>query len=257
MELNMVSYLGVPIRWPDGEVFGTFCVLDNKRNEYSTDQRQLVERLAELVENDLKTLQDMTDRLTQAELRAKEIRHRITNQFNMLVSYIDLHVGFGSQEPLSIVKSMRARIETLATIHRQMSALQSSSRASLLGYLSEIATLLVSSAPFDVSVTVHGDDLLVDEETLVPLVSIVNELVTNSVKHAFHGVPHPSVELTSRREGERFCVEYSDNGRWTDPPPATGSGLGEMIIEGLASQLSASIERDGYDARICFPMPQY
>ena len=33
--LGMISYLGVPIHWPDGEMFGTICVYDNKRNEYS------------------------------------------------------------------------------------------------------------------------------------------------------------------------------------------------------------------------------
>src|ERR1700730_14239782 len=35
IKLGMISYLGFPIRWPDGEIFGTICVLDNKRNEYS------------------------------------------------------------------------------------------------------------------------------------------------------------------------------------------------------------------------------
>ncbi len=40
--LNMISYYGVPITWPDGEVFGTFCVLDDKENEYSSDYRQLI-----------------------------------------------------------------------------------------------------------------------------------------------------------------------------------------------------------------------
>ena len=34
VKLGMISYLGVPIVWPDGEVFGTICVLDKKPNEY-------------------------------------------------------------------------------------------------------------------------------------------------------------------------------------------------------------------------------
>lgn len=33
--LGMISYLGVPIAWPDGEIFGTICVFDNRPNEYS------------------------------------------------------------------------------------------------------------------------------------------------------------------------------------------------------------------------------
>src|SRR5690349_11331047 len=35
VRLGMISYLGVPIRWPDGRIFGTICVGDNKRNESS------------------------------------------------------------------------------------------------------------------------------------------------------------------------------------------------------------------------------
>ena len=34
VKLNMISYYGVPIRWPDGEIFGTLCVLDSKENHY-------------------------------------------------------------------------------------------------------------------------------------------------------------------------------------------------------------------------------
>ncbi|MFW6232019.1 MAG: GAF domain-containing protein, partial [Spirochaetota bacterium] len=99
VELDMYSYLGVPIRWPDGEVFGTFCVLDRQRNEYDDDQRQLVRRLADLVENDLKTIAETNDVLGKAELEAREIRHRIKNQFNLLISYIDLDAEMGSAGP--------------------------------------------------------------------------------------------------------------------------------------------------------------
>ena len=40
-ELGMISYLGFPIAWPDGHIFGTICVLDNRRNEYSEPYRKL------------------------------------------------------------------------------------------------------------------------------------------------------------------------------------------------------------------------
>ena len=43
IKLGMISYLGMPISWPDGEIFGTICVLDNNPNEYSELYRKLVE----------------------------------------------------------------------------------------------------------------------------------------------------------------------------------------------------------------------
>ena len=44
IKLGMISYLGVPIVWPNGEVFGTICVLDKKPNEYSELCRKLLQQ---------------------------------------------------------------------------------------------------------------------------------------------------------------------------------------------------------------------
>ncbi|MBS3819786.1 PAS domain S-box protein [bacterium] len=54
IELGMVSYLGFPLEWPDGEVFGTICVLDSQKNEYSGLYRELMEQFKENVEAHLK-----------------------------------------------------------------------------------------------------------------------------------------------------------------------------------------------------------
>ncbi|MFW5783042.1 MAG: sensor histidine kinase [Spirochaetota bacterium] len=256
VELDMYSYLGVPIRWPDGEVFGTFCVLDRQRNEYDDDQRQLVRRLADLVENDLKTIAETNDVLGKAELEAREIRHRIKNQFNLLISYIDLDAEMGSAGPdgRSIAEALKRRIKTLATVHEQMSYLPSGSTVPLLAYLREIVTLLVSSAPFEIEVTARGAEVFVDERTLIPIASIVNELVTNSVKHAFEGVSRPALVVDVQYRGDRVCIEYCDNGTRTDADGTDDRvGLGEMIIRSLVAQLSGTLERDGFVSRICVP----
>jgi two-component sensor histidine kinase len=254
--LSMYSYLGVPVRWPDGEVFGTFCVLDSKRNEYGDDQRQLIRRLAELVENDLRNLVDMSDRLAQAELKEKEIRHRIKNQFNLLISYIDLHSQHGSQsqEPDSVVNMIRRRIDTLAKTHQRMSVLAPGSKPSLLRYLHDVVPLLVSSAPVEINVDIDGDEVFLDEEKLVPIASIINELVTNSIKHAFGEVAEPTVMIRVHRDTEQACIDYGDNGSASGEGTEEGPGLGRLIIEGLVAQLSATLEQDGFDYRICIPI---
>jgi signal transduction histidine kinase len=53
VELNMISYLGLPIVWPDSEVFGTICILDNKENHYNNQHVKLVELLRDSIEKDL------------------------------------------------------------------------------------------------------------------------------------------------------------------------------------------------------------
>jgi GAF domain-containing protein len=78
IDLNMISYLGVPINWPDGECFGTVCVLDNKENHYNQDFLDLITQIKQHIELDLKIL------LSNAEL--KEL-NEIKTKFMSLISH--------------------------------------------------------------------------------------------------------------------------------------------------------------------------
>jgi hypothetical protein len=55
-QTGMISYLGFPIAWPDGHIFGTICVLDDKRNDYAEPQRKLLLQCRDLLQTDLKLL---------------------------------------------------------------------------------------------------------------------------------------------------------------------------------------------------------
>ncbi|MCD4784949.1 MAG: GAF domain-containing protein [Candidatus Eremiobacteraeota bacterium] len=56
IKLGMFSYLGFPLLWPNGEVFGTICVLDSKENHYNKAYEDLILQFKELVESHLKLL---------------------------------------------------------------------------------------------------------------------------------------------------------------------------------------------------------
>ena len=63
IKLGMISYLGFPLLWPDGEVFGTICVLDSKENKYEKRYEKLMVRFKELVEAHLALLyKNLADR---------------------------------------------------------------------------------------------------------------------------------------------------------------------------------------------------
>lgn len=53
IQLGMISYLGLPLFWPDGEVFGTICVLDRKENAYSPQIKELIALFRGVVEDQL------------------------------------------------------------------------------------------------------------------------------------------------------------------------------------------------------------
>ncbi len=84
VKLNMISYLGFPILLPDGKPFGTICVLDNKRNEYSENTEKLMMKFCSLIESHLEiiymneTLGDKNKRLTDYLMELQALRGIVT-----------------------------------------------------------------------------------------------------------------------------------------------------------------------------------
>jgi PAS domain S-box-containing protein len=62
---GMISYLGVPIAWPNGRIFGTICVRDNKRNEYSEAYLKLLLHFRDMLQADLKSHAEIEERETK------------------------------------------------------------------------------------------------------------------------------------------------------------------------------------------------
>src|SRR5246127_5386623 len=83
IKLGMISYLGVPIVWPDGEVFGTICVLDKKPNEYSELYRKLLLQWRDVLQADLRSLATL-----QRELEASEAKIRRLVDANIIGIFI-------------------------------------------------------------------------------------------------------------------------------------------------------------------------
>ncbi len=77
--VDMISYLGVPIRWPDGEIFGSFCVLDNKENSYSDMFREYLTSIRDSVEKDL----DILYKAVEIEKKIEELKdaHKVKEKF--------------------------------------------------------------------------------------------------------------------------------------------------------------------------------
>lgn len=57
IKLGMISYMGVPVAWPNGDIFGTICVLDDRRNEYGELFRKFLFQCRDVLQADLKSLQ--------------------------------------------------------------------------------------------------------------------------------------------------------------------------------------------------------
>ena len=87
IKLGMISYLGFPVTWPDGQIFGTICVLDKKENSYSELYRKFVLQCRDVLQADLRTLARLSGELTRSEAYLEEAqRLSHTGSFGWRVS---------------------------------------------------------------------------------------------------------------------------------------------------------------------------
>jgi formate hydrogenlyase transcriptional activator len=84
LKLGMISYLGFPIAWPDGQIFGTICILDNKKNEYGELYRRLLLQCRDVLQTDLRWLAELGGELTTQKAHFDELFARVPEAIVLL-----------------------------------------------------------------------------------------------------------------------------------------------------------------------------
>jgi hypothetical protein len=110
IKLGMISYMGFPLAWPNGDIFGTICVLDSRRNEYGELYRKFLLQCRDVLQGDLKSLQARTDLELEvlertAELRRSEVYLTEAQRLSRTGSFgwnVDSGAVFWSDESLRI-----------------------------------------------------------------------------------------------------------------------------------------------------------
>ena len=125
MGVGMVSYLGYPISWPDGRIFGTICVLDSKTNHYSDLYQEMLMQCRDVLEADLVTLARLGGALEELQEELKQERDRLRlllNITNSMMSKLDLGhlVAALSKDLASLAKSDLCALMLPDSDHEQL-----------------------------------------------------------------------------------------------------------------------------------------
>jgi two-component sensor histidine kinase len=139
------------------------------------------------------------------------------------------------------------RIQAMAQLHQQLYKTNDFGRIDLAAYLHELTDSLSSfHSGSPVTIEVVAVPLRCDLDMAMPLGLVANELVTNSLKHAYPDGRQGIIRLCLRQETETVVFEVSDDGIGSTGDGRAG-GLGNLLVEALAQQLGASltIERTG------------
>lgn len=250
VKLQMISYFGVPIRWRDGEVFGTICVLDRKEHPYSPVYRELVYHFCDMIETDLQTLltyQQLQQHAIVKELQLREIHHRVKNHFNLLLSSLNLHSVYSSPGNTleGILVDIRSRISAIALIHDKLYQSKDIEQISLREYLQDLGKQIISNCThYRVAYHCEGDEIIVSPKVSVPCGLLVSEWISNSLKYAFTTTETPEIKVKIvRLSSGEVTLSYHDNGIGLPEPfdiEQTNS-LGMILIRHLTTQLSGTL----------------
>jgi two-component sensor histidine kinase len=127
--------------------------------------------------------------LQEKELLLKEVHHRVKNNLQIISSLLDLSIsGIKDHQPVNILQEARSRIHTMALIHSQLYGSDSFERINMEKYaLNMIDHLSQVYAEKRISVTpfISAAETYLSVTQAIPCAIILNELVSNSFKHAF------------------------------------------------------------------------
>jgi two-component sensor histidine kinase len=182
-----------------------------------------------------------------------EAHHRIANSLTAISSLVQhqaLRLTAGGEPlPASAVRQLlfdvRARVDAVARLHRQLSDASPNEPVDLGAYLHQVSHELVSSLAQPGTMTLHFDCELgcrVAPERALHLGLIAVELVTNSLKYAHPSGVAGSISIRCYRHARRMAIDISDDGvglpEGFDPK---GSGSGLKLVRSLVDQVGGTI----------------
>jgi len=204
-------------------------------------------RLRDLEQN--RALQEEKEKLELANARIrvliKEIHHRVKNNLQVIASLLRLQGSTIEDHDLQqVFDQSQSRVTSMALIHEKLYKGDDLAQLDLALYLKELFAELVDLNSVSGTIryrTTIEPGLQLDLNTMVPLGLILNELITNSFKHAFKGREAGLIDLNIHRvEQGEIDLLYADNGIGMDTRKSVQDGptLGVTLIEGLVEQLN-------------------
>lgn len=262
-ELGMRFYAGAPLRTADDATpLGTLCVLDTRPRELTEGQRAGLAALGRQVMTQLElrralaaeaeahaSLEAQNEAITAALASERvlklEIDHRVKNSLQLVGSLLQMQAQRADNpEVRSALQSARGRVTAISSIHGALNRVSKTDTVLLPEYAGQLIQELRGQAPPHVTIELDADPIEMPTSLASPFAILINEFVTNSLKHAFPGGRPGTVRLEVRQVGRRVEVRCADDGvgHAAAPDGQHSGGLGTRLMQALAGQLGAELE---------------
>jgi len=192
------------------------------------------------------------DSLVEKETLLREIHHRVKNNLQVISGLLNLQSHYIDDERVrTIYKESQNRIKTMALIHEELYQREDLARINLADYIRGLAENLMASYSIKgdrIRLNLDLADADIALDTAIPCGLIVNELVSNALKHAFpEGRPGKVRVSLSCTGGDSWELTVSDNGiGLPDGLDYTRTmSMGMQLVVVLAQQLNAELQYRG------------
>ena len=247
-------------------------ITDRKRteaelNDYRKNLEELVaERTSDLnheIEENKQIQVDLAKSLEEKELLLKEVHHRVKNNMQVISSLLNIQAeGVEDEVFIGLLGESQQRIKSMALIHENLYQSDNLLSIDFEDYIDMLANSLcrfytVPGASIFLDINVSNVHL--DIETAVPLGLIINELISNSLKHAFKGRQDVcTITVSFSRSGCVYHLTIGDDGIGVpdDFDLENTSSMGLEIVFILTEQIEGQIQFDntrGTTFEINFP----
>jgi two-component sensor histidine kinase len=206
--------------------------------------------------------EELRNSLRQKETLLKEVHHRVKNNLQVVTSLLNLQAD-RLTDPGAVValREMRNRVHTIAAIHELLYRSGDLSRIDFSEYVRRLAHDLMvfhDVDPDQIDLTISAEEAYLDLSQAVPAGLLINELLTNTFKHAFSDGSSGRVRVTVACDDGIGRIEVADTGKGlpVEGGQVSGQTMGLQLVSLLAEQLQGEITVDSAEGtrfEVIFP----
>ena len=180
----------------------------------------------------------------------REIHHRVKNNLQTVTSLIRMETI-----PKEMKRSLLSRIGAMAAVHEGMYGSDQFETVEVAPYLERLVSNVAAGYGGNVTIDLQAAPISLLGDRAMQLGLLVNEVVSNSFKHAFQDGQPGRLTLRLIEDGPMLVLTIEDDGPGFDPEN-TQANMGSRLVEAFADQLGGTLSIDSSDGtklRLVFP----
>lgn len=198
--------------------------------------------------------------LHEKEVMLKEIHHRVKNNLQIISSLLELQsLQIKDDETRHIFMDSQSRVKSMALVHEKIYQSEDLSSINYKEYIDQLAEYLFTSYDLpNVRYSIESDEINMPIDSAIPAGIIINELISNSLKHAFPDGRDGHISITLKNEHDFVVLTVADDGIGMKPGTnlEKSTSLGLELVHALTQQLHANVKLEcSQGTRYAFEIP--